>query len=370
MKETNRKKIRISIVGSRGIPAKYGGFETFAEEISSLLVEKGFEVTVQCDFNSYSEINYKGVNLFFTSVAKSDNPLKYYFEGIRWAVKNTDIVFVTSSAGSFFYFLNFFKKKIIITNPDGLEFKRAKWSLFKRIYLKFSEMLAVKLSDYIIADSEAIKEYLFNSYKNIEKKIRVIEYGAYTNNEFNPAILEKYKLIPNFYYLVVSRLEPENNLDTIINAFQNTTTQSPLVIVGNKINTRYVNQLISLNSSGKIHFIGGIYDKKELNALRNSCKAYIHGHSVGGTNPSLLEAMGSRNIILAHDNEFNREVTSGNQLYFNSMEQCSDKINEIEMMSEEEKERYKNLSYSMITNKYNWNNILKKYLDLLNKVNV
>jgi glycosyltransferase involved in cell wall biosynthesis len=368
MTENNHGKVKISIIGSRGIPAKYGGFETFAGEISPLLAENGLEVTVQCDVNSYDQNTYKGVNLFFSSVAKSDNPLRYYLEGLRWSFRNSDIVIVSSTAGSFFYILNSLRKKLIITNPDGLEHQRKKWSIAKRVYLKFSEVLAVKLSDYLVVDSEAIKKYLISSYRNAGGKIRVIEYGAYQNIYIDNAILEKYSLEQNKYYLVVSRLEPENNLDMIIDGFLHAMTVFPLVIVGNILNNPYVKRLVNIYSSDRIKFIGGIYDRQELNALRYSCKAYLHGHSVGGTNPSLLEAMGSRNIILAHDNVFNREVTSGDQFYFSSSEQCRKGINEIELLTEEEAERYKVLSYSRISNKYNWNNILKKYLDLFKEI--
>jgi rhamnosyltransferase len=156
----------------------------------------------------------------------------------------------------------------------------------------------------------------------------------------------------------------------ILDAYSHAATICPLVIAGNILNNSHVKSLVTRYSSERIKFIGGIYDRKELNALRFSCKAYIHGHSVGGTNPSLLEAMGSHNIILAHDNEFNREVTLGNQLYFSTSEQCRNRINEIEIMTTKERERFKELSYSMIAAKYNWDNILKKYIDLLKEISV
>ena len=360
--------MRIAIIGTRGIPARYGGFETFAEEISRLLAENGINVYVQCEVNSYSKQTYKNVNLFYSTVTKTDHPLKYYYEGIKWAVRNSDIVLAASSAGSFFYFLNIFRKKLIVTNPDGLEYQRRKWSLPKKIYLKLAEILAVKLSDYLIIDSESIKQYLIKTYRNAGNKIRVIEYGAWLNSDYDDTILSKYGLIHNKYYLVVCRLEPENNLDMIIEAFNEAITICPLVIVGNLNNSKYVKRLVALYSSGKIRFTDGIYSREELNALRFSCKAYIHGHSVGGTNPSLLEAMASRNIILAHNNVFNREVTSGNQLYFSNSEECRKRINEIELLTPEEIERYKELSIFNIVEKYNWDNILRKYLEFFREI--
>jgi Glycosyltransferase len=361
--------MKISILGTRGIPAKYGGFETFAEEISALLAEKGYDVTVQCDSESYSHDYYRGARLYFSSVSKSDHPLRYYFEGIRWATKNSDIILVASAAGSFFYFLNFFRKKLIITNPDGLEHHRRKWSPLKRLYLKISEALAVKLSSYIIADSFAIEKYLNDTYKSSVQKIRVIEYGAYLNRVADFSVLKKYGLTQNEYYLVVCRLERENNLEMICEAFQKALTSFTLVIVGNiENNSEYINRLVNQFSSAKIRFLDGIYDKTELCTLRYSCKAYIHGHSVGGTNPSLLEAMASRNVILAHDNTFNREVTSGNQLYFSTIGQCTKMINEIELMTNEEIEKYKEQSFNMISTRYTWDRILGKYLELFSEI--
>jgi glycosyltransferase involved in cell wall biosynthesis len=362
--------MRLAIIGTHGIPAKHGGFETFAAEISPMLAGNGIRVAVQCDVDSYHETSYKGVDLFFSSVGKSENPLRYYYEGIRWALKNSDIVLVASTGGSIFYFLNIFRRKLIITNPDGIEHRRPKWSFARKMYLRLSEMLAVRLSDYLIADSASIKNYLRDSYRNVERKISVIEYGAYQNRHTDNSILEKYSLEKDGYYLVVCRLEPENNLEMILDGFHNAMTVCPIVVIGNIQNTNFVKRIMSLYSSERIRFIGGVYDLNELSALRYSCKAYIHGHSVGGTNPSLLEAMGSHNIILAHDNEFNREVTAGNQLYFGSSEEFSEIIKKVELMTDEEKEKYKELSYNRISVKYNWDNILKKYLDFLRSVSV
>jgi glycosyltransferase involved in cell wall biosynthesis len=360
--------MKLAIIGTRGIPARYGGFETFAEEISTLLAQNGIEVFVQCEVNSHTGHTYKGVNLIYSTVTKTDNPLKYYYQGIKWAVRNSDIILAASTAGSFFYFLNIFKKTLIITNPDGLEHQRRKWSIPKRIYLKLSEFLAVVLSDYLVVDSESIKQYLIKTYRNSGKKIRVIEYGAWLNNNSDDSVLRRYGLNHHGYYLAVCRLEPENNIDMIIEAFQAAMTICPLIIVGNLTNNNYVKRLVAMYSSGKIRFADGIYNKEDLNTLRFSCKAYIHGHSVGGTNPSLLEAMANRNIILAHNNVFNREVTYDNQLYFSTSGECRKKINEIELMTQEEIERYKELSCSRITGKYNWDTILKKYLEFFREI--
>jgi glycosyltransferase involved in cell wall biosynthesis len=356
--------MRISIIGSRGIPARYGGFETFAEEISILLTRKGINVVVQCDKSENPISHYNGVSLYYSSATKSQNPFKYYYEGLRWGLRNSDIILVTGSGGAIFYFLKRPAGKVIITNTDGIESKRSKWSFAHRIFLKFSEMIAVWKSDYIIADSLSIKNYLINSYGKLEHKIRVIEYGSYINVTPDISVLGNFNLKSFSYYLIVCRIEPENNLSMIIDGYISSLSEFPLVIVGNLTNKRYVKGLITRYSSNNVRFLDGIYDKDELRSLRYFCKAYLHGHSIGGTNPSLLEAMGNKNLIICHDNQFNREVTADAQSYFSNSEQCAEIIRKTDVMNEHEIEVFRQSSINRIISYYNWDNILNKYLQL------
>ncbi|MCU0455721.1 MAG: DUF1972 domain-containing protein [Bacteroidales bacterium] len=360
--------MKLLIMGTRGIPARYGGFETFAEEISVLLAANGIDVTVQCDFNSSDLTTYQGVNLWHASLTKSENPLKYYLEGFRYGLRNCDVILAASCAASVFYPLNLFKRKVIITNPDGLEYKRKKWPLAKRIYLKVSEMLSMAMSDYIVADSSNIKRYIDSTYAFASAKTRIIEYGAHLNHEVDPECLHKYGVGKSGFYLVVSRLEPENHLEMILDGHKRSGTSYPILIAGNILETEYVKKMMESYASERVIFAGGIYNRNELFTLRHSCKAYIHGHSVGGTNPSLLESMASRNIIIAHDNVFNREVTDDGQFYFSTPEECARRINEVEMLGDSDAERYREKGYRMIVDRYNWNAILTKYLNLLGEV--
>jgi glycosyltransferase involved in cell wall biosynthesis len=362
------RKIRIAIIGTRGIPVRYGGFETFAEEISELLLKDGFDVSVQCDAGSFAKNEYNGVKLFFSSTTKTKNPIKYCLDGLKWAVNHSDIIFANSSHGSIFYFLKYLKKKIIITNTDGLDYKRAKWPLPHKIYLKFSEFLAVLLSDYLIADSAKISDYLISQYPGIKRKIRIIEYGAPLINSFDQRVMNEFNVNPGQYYLVVSRLEPENNIRMIIEGFKLNNTVRDLIIVGNIIDNKYINEITSSADDKRIRFVGGIYDKAKLSSLRFACKAYIHGHSVGGTNPSLLEAMGCGNLVLCHDNVFNRNVTDDCQFYFKTPEELCNKISQIELLTPEETEAYSKLGIKRIVEHYNWETIFVKYKELLNEI--
>jgi len=360
--------MKIGIVGTRGIPANYGGFETFAQEVSPVLVKKGFDVHVYCDKNSNAErLNlYKGVKLKYLSVTKTSNPLYFYFLGIYNALKEMDILLVTGTGGSIFYFLNIFFRKKIITNTDGVESRRAKWSFVKRLFIKLTEILAIKFSNGLVADSKGITKYLEETY-NIEgsSKLRTIEYGAYIVDKYSETVLAKYKLEKDNYLLVVARLEPENNVHIIVDGFIKSNTDKHLVVIGNLVDNEYVRNLL-VHKSIKIHFIGGIYNSDELKVLRCSAFAYMHGHSVGGTNPSLLEALGCGNLCICHDNIFNREVTDNNMIYFDSSEACAIVINESVSMFDIKYKEYKKFAISRIDNYYNWENIGNKYADFFN----
>lgn len=360
--------MKIAIIGSRGLPASYGGFETFAEEISILLAEKGFEVTVQCDRSDHMKSHFKGVRLFYSSTTKSENPLKYYSEGLRWGFRNSDIILVTGSGGAIYYFRGKPKGRVLITNTDGIESRRTKWSAAHKLFLKLSERIVIWKSDYIIADSLAIKNYLTDSYGKNESKIRVIEYGSYIHDSPDLSILKKYGLQKSDYYLVVCRLEPENNVSMIIDGYLNSLSEKQLVIVGNLADNKYVKSLLINYKSGKVRFLGAIFDKKELSSLRFFCKAYIHGHSVGGTNPSLLEAMANRNIVICHDNQFNREVTGNSQSYFANSQECAGIIRKMDEMGESELDVFRERAIERIISYYNWETIMNKYLDLFSTI--
>lgn len=362
--------MKVGIVGTRGIPANYGGFETFAQEISPLLVSHGLEVIVYCD--NKNKVNraksYKGVKLRYQRTTKSKHSLLFYLEGVWLSLKENDVILVAGTGGSFFYFLNIFFRRKIVTNTDGVESRRAKWSKIKRFLIKLSETLAVKISTHLIADSKGIKNYLLQSYPELDKsKVEVIEYGAEVNNIQNEMVLEKYGLTHKDYYLVVSRLEPENNIHLIVEGFNRSESKKPLIIIGNKIDNQYVQGLLKYDSEN-IKFLDGIYDREELRALRFSCFAYIHGHSVGGTNPSLLEALGSGNISICHDNVFNREVTQNAQIYFDTHVRLKIEIESLERYSLNILEVMEKQAVKRIEDYYTWENMAEKYIKILKNI--
>ena len=358
--------MKIGFVGTRGIPAKYGGYETFVQELAPFLVNKGIECVVYCDRDSFNELKYKGVTLEFLSITKSENPLKYYFQSLKRAARECDIIYVTGTGGALFYPL-FKNKQIIITNTDGIEHRRGKWSFSKKLFLKVIEYFSVKFSNFIVADSIGIKNYLLKRYKVKSDKIVQLEYGAYINSYKDVDVLKEFQLEQDKYYLIVSRLEPENNVHLMIEGYLLSSQTIPLIIIGNLQENKYVKSLLS-KASENIRFLGGVYDANKLNAIRTSCLAHLHGHSVGGTNPSLLEALGSSNIILAHDNIFNKEVAGESMFYFTNPKEINLALQKIYSLSLNEREELSGIAQKRINEYYNWDSIGIRYFNFFESI--
>jgi len=365
---------KVAIIGSRGIPAKYGGFETFTEELVVGLKKRWpdeYRLLVIGDAEQKTKNNnirnYQGIDIIYSRFNKEDNPILFYFHSLTLAIKNSNIIYSCGTGAAHFSFLsNIFGKKYIC-NPDGAGWKRQKWSKIVSIGLKSMFYFTAKLSPYIVCDSKGIKE-LFKDEFNRTKNVDVIEYGAYINpfndieNQSTKKTLSEFKVAKKQYHLIVSRLEPENNVDIIINGYKNSTQKYPLVIVGN-LNNQYSQYLKELsNNNLNIKFIGGIYNKEKLQIIRANALAYYHGHSVGGTNPSLLEAMASRNLCVCHDNIFNREVLAESGLFFSNEMDVKEHINQIEsnLYDINFKEKRK-LALNRIIEYYNWDSIVNRY---------
>ena len=252
------------------------------------------------------------------------------------------------------------KKATIVTNMDGLEWKRSKYSSKVQKFLKYAEGLAVKSSNFLIADSIGIQSYLKNQY-NVGSKY--IAYGAEIFNEPDINVLKEYNLEANNYNMLIARLEPENNIETILDGVANSSNKTPFLVVGkhdvNKFGA-YLKEKFKEHTH--IRFQGGIYNLEHLNNLRHFSNLYFHGHSVGGTNPSLLEAMASNSLIIANDNEFNKSILQENAFYFNNAQDIEKYINSVQ------KADYSNMLKACkdaIIEKFSWTNINKQYLDYL-----
>ena len=312
--------MRIGILGTRGIPNQYGGFEQFAEYAAPLLVERGHEVFV---YNSSSHPfnlkEWKGVTL----IRKKDPENRlgtfgqfiYDFNCILDARnRKFDVILQLGYTSSSIWSLFFPKDPLLITNMDGLEWKRTKYSKSVRWFLKQAEKWAVKYSDRLIADSTIIQSYL---QVNHGQRATYIPYGATQFNEPDELFLLKYRLKKFQYNMMVARIEPENNIEPIIKGHVESRTTQSLLIIGNCKN-KYAAALQKKYMDPRIIFYGPLFDIDELNQLRYFSSFYFHGHSVGGTNPSLLEAMASQALIVAHKNGFNQDVLGEDAFYFSN----------------------------------------------------
>lgn len=320
--------MHIAIIGTRGIPNQYGGFEQFADVLSQGLVQKGYDVTVYCSANhTYKDCKYNGVSLIhkFDPENRVGTAGQFIYDLLCMLdarKQKFDIIYMLGyTSSSIWQSLLYKKGALVITNMDGLEWKRSKYSKPVQRFLQFAEKLAVKYSDFLVADSVGIQSYLKQKY-NAESSY--FPYGSYVFNNPNEDVLLKYKLKVYGYDILIARFEPENNIEMVLEAFSASTVKRRLILIGNYEHTSFGKRMFDVYSKDeRICFFGAIYDQEDLNNLRYFSNLYFHGHSVGGTNPSLLEAMGSSSLICYHNNEFNKAIVGEDGLCFsNSDELC------------------------------------------------
>lgn len=359
--------MKIAILGTRGVPNHYGGFEQFAEYFSVYLVEQGHEVYVYNSHNHpYQEPSFHGVNILH----KNDPEHKfgtfgqfiYDFNCIMDSRKRDfDIILQLGYTSNSIWFFLLPKKPIIITNMDGLEWKRTKYSKPVQQFLKFAERLAAISSDYLISDSLGIQKMLLKRYN---KESAYIAYGAHPFSNTNESILEKYQVTTNQFHMVMARFEPENNFEMILDGVVKAEEKTPVLVIGNH-NTRYGSVLKNkYKSHENIRFLGAIYELEHLNNLRHFSSLYFHGHSVGGTNPSLLEAMASNALVIAHHNDFNRGVLKENAYYFSNADEVK---NILKTIKKNDNLHLIRNNFEAIVNEYNWDTINGRYLQLFKK---
>lgn len=364
--------MKIAFVSTRGIPNNYGGFEQFAEYISVGLAARGHEVVVYSPhFHPYKENTYKGVRIKHiyspeTWMGSSVGSFFYDFASLKDALKkeNFDIIYeagYTSIVPAYIWFdVKNIKYPIFTTNMDGLEYKRTKFNKWVRKFVFWEERTTVKHSHYLIADNMGIHDYYKEKYG---KESKFLAYGADIHDDYDVNLLQEFGLDAENYYLLVARLEPENNIEMAIQGYlaSNENGVKPLIIVG-KTNTPHGKYLVQKYGEEKnVRFVGGIYDFKKLNSVRYFSYAYFHGHSVGGTNPSLLEAMASNCYILAHDNIFNKAVLKKNAHYYSSSVEVADLLNNIKDMAALHKACFIDNNLEEIRNEYSWEKLVDEH---------
>ncbi|WEV60772.1 glycosyltransferase family 1 protein [Streptococcaceae bacterium ESL0729] len=385
----------IYIIGSKGIPAKYGGFETFVDKLVQNQKSDQIKYHVACTRENSLKSNitednftYHGADCFSIDIPNIGPAKAIYYDvaalnhAIKLAEKNqdTDPIFyiLACRIGPF---IGSFKKKIekiggkLFINPDGHEWMRAKWSYPVRRYWKLSEKLMVKHADLLICDSKNIEKYILEDYKAYHPKTTYIAYGTDVDkskfDSNSKDVIDWFSqkdVTPDNYYLVVGRFVPENNYETMIREFMKSDSKKDFVLITNVEENKFFDKLkqeTGFDKDSRIKFVGTVYNQELLKYIRENAFAYIHGHEVGGTNPSLLEALASTKLNLLLNVGFNREVGEDGALYWDK-----DNLNLLINDLEKNVTDYSGLeaiSKKTIADRFSWDGIVSKYEDLFLK---
>ncbi|MBY4582072.1 DUF1972 domain-containing protein [Pediococcus pentosaceus] len=387
----------VFIVGAKGIPAKYGGYESFVEQLTARQVSKDIHYFVACrkdlSDNKNDIFTHNNATCFNVDVPNVGpaRAILYDIKAMEWSIKyikenNIEKPLIYVLACRIGPFINKYKKQLkrlggkLYVNPDGHEWLRAKWSKPVRKYWKISEQLMVKHADLLVCDSLNIEKYIQTQYKKYNPQTTFIAYGAdikqSTLENDSTELLDWYKkfdLEANNYYLIVGRFVPENNYETMIREFMRSKSEKDLVIVTNVEKNTFFNNLkesTEFESDKRIKFVGTVYNQNLLKKIRENAYGYLHGHSVGGTNPSLLEALASTRLNLLYNVGFNKEVAESSALYWNKETgNLSSLIDSTDRLEEKEINKLDELSTSRISDNYSWNKIVNDYEKLFKKVN-
>jgi glycosyltransferase involved in cell wall biosynthesis len=353
---------RIAILGTRGIPNHYGGFEYAAEKIAAALVLRGHEVTVYCSHNHpCQQSSWQGVRLIHCYDPEQTlgvaGQFVYDLHCIGDARKRKfEVILMFGYTSNSIWGSWYPKESVIITNMDGLEWKREKYSKPVRLFLKHAERLAIRHSDFYIADSRAIQQYLREKYGI---RAGYIPYGAEPSDQPAGSTDTKNTGKAKKDFLLMARMEPENNVETILDGFHNSQSSRKFTVIGN-IGNRFGKYLVGkFRKDLRIEFAGAVFDQQRVSRLLAQAYIYFHGHSVGGTNPSLLQAMASKALIASHHNPFNSAILKEDALYFSDARDVQHIIDHTRIGEKEELMICNNLK--KIKDEFNWEGIVDQY---------
>lgn len=349
---------KISVVGTVGLPACYGGWETLVDNLVSSN-EGGFDYTVYCSSGSYDKKikNFKGAKLLYLPISANGISSIFYdvISMIHTLFSRPNVIVILGVSGCVFLpVMKLLTSSRVIVNVDGIEWKRDKWSNFAKSFLKFSEAMAVKYADIVVADNEGIKDYIQSEYGT---KAEVIAYGGEHALASNVSIDD----YDGDFFFTVCRIEPENNVEMILDAFSNSSANYK--VVGNWESSEYGLHLKEKFSVyDNIEIIDPVYDLNVLFEYRKNCKGYIHGHSVGGTNPSLVEIMHFSKQVFAFDCVYNRFTTENEALYFSTSQELKNLLSNGSLSSNNEKLK------EIAMRRYTWQIVARQYESLFEEV--
>lgn len=380
----------VFIIGSKGIPANYGGFETFVDELVTRQQNTDIKYHVACLSDNDNETEYHGAHCFNVKVPNIGPAKAVYYDiaALKYCVQyikehHLDHSIVYILACRIGPFVNKYVKQLhklnckVYVNPDGHEWKRAKWNYFIRKYWKLSEKLMVKHADLLICDSKTIEKYIQEDYKQYSPKTTFIAYGADTSKstlgDDDEKLLNWYKekgIRAKDYYLVVGRFVPENNYETMIREFMKSDIKKDFVLITNVEQNKFYETLKNethFDQDKRIKFVGTVYDQQLLKKIRENAYGYLHGHEVGGTNPSLLEALATTDLNLLLDVGFNKEVGEDGAVYWNKEEgNLANLINRLENINNDQLKELSTKAKHRIDSEYSWDYIVRKYEEIFN----
>ncbi len=337
------RSLRIAMIGTRGVPARYGGFETAVEEIGARLVADGHAVTVYCRSDGdHHEPFHRGMRRLELPALRrrSLETLSHTLVSVLHLLtrrRAPDVVLVFNAANAVLLPLLRLRRVPVATHVDGLEWKRDKWSGTGKRFYRVAEALAVRWSDALIADAAGIADYYREEFGATAAQIA---YGAPIQRHPAHDRVEALGLVPGGYHLIVARFEPENHVDLLLRGHLSSRAGLPVVVVGSApYPGEHVAAIKALAEDDRVRLLGAVWDPETLDQLYAGALSYLHGHSVGGTNPSLLRAMGAGTAVIAYDVVFNREVLGGHGLFITGVEDVGSLLEDAEADPESWQER-------------------------------
>ncbi|MDP8567788.1 DUF1972 domain-containing protein [Methylophilus aquaticus] len=359
----------LRILGTRGIPAAHGGFETFAEHLAIYLQRRGWQVVVYCQHNGTEAIyedTWKGIHRIHVSV-RGDTPLSSVFFDLKshlHAIKRRELCLTLGYNTAVFALLLRVLGIKNVMNMDGIEWKRQKWGALLKLWFKANDWLGCWLANQLVADHPVIKQHLMTRVS--QKKITMIPYGADQVQSAQASLLQSYGLEPQQYAILIARAEPENSILEVVKAWSAKPRGKKLVVLGHYDFSHAYHVAVKDAASDEVVFVGAIYEKAVVSALRYFALFYVHGHQVGGTNPSLVESLGAGNAVLANDNQYNRWVCGDGAVYFSDVPSCAQKI-ECLLSKPELIQRLAKEGGKRFDNAFRWEFILEQYEALLSR---
>ena len=369
MKKTDT--IQLNILGTRGVPASHGGFETFAERLCLYLAQSGHDVTVYCQLDNDSETGryedeWQGVKRVHIRPKYKGalGTMEFDLRCILDVGKRSGVDLVLGYNTALFCLIQRLSGRKILMNMDGIEWKRAKWPILAKIWFFINELAGANICHVAIADHPEIAQHV---KRRSFKDPVVIPYGGDVVRDVAVDPLQKIGLEANNYFVSISRIEPENSILEIVKAFSRIRNGTKLVVLGNLDPHNKYHTMVQEAASENVIFPGAIYEQETVQALRYYCKAYIHGHQVGGTNPSLVEALGARNAVIAHDNKYNRWTAGADQMFFTDETDCEKHMRTL-CESSNANSIAKDKAMLRHQKDFVWDDVLRSYMQLIRSV--